>query len=179
MVQINIKNKDYNISLTKDSFNRRATQYTNKIIEKFKSIGLKEDDLNISEERAPIRNLPASISWWIDGYHCHFSHAKQNKYVDNLLVVSKIIEDYINKFIQEEITLTEFIETFKEKDDVTTKRKEARDFFDLEETHTDFESINKKYKLLSKKLHPDMPTGNIDKFKELNEHHKILKRELE
>jgi len=28
-------------------------------------------------------------------------------------------------------------------------------------------------------LHPDMPNGNVEKFKEINKAHKILKRELE
>jgi len=39
--------------------------------------------------------------------------------------------------------------------------------------------ISKKYKDLAKKLHPDMETGDIDKFKAINRAHKMLKRELE
>ncbi|MCX9025094.1 MAG: DnaJ domain-containing protein [Candidatus Methanoperedens sp.] len=35
-----------------------------------------------------------------------------------------------------------------------------------------------KYKALAKELHPDMPTGDTEKFKQLNIAHKILKREL-
>ena len=39
--------------------------------------------------------------------------------------------------------------------------------------------INKKYKVLAKEHHPDMPMGSTEKFKEINNAHKTLKRELE
>ncbi|MBS3114183.1 hypothetical protein J4448_03705 [Candidatus Woesearchaeota archaeon] len=32
---------------------------------------------------------------------------------------------------------------------------------------------------MAKKYHPDMPEGNVDKFKEINRAHKILRRELQ
>lgn len=176
---IKIKGEEYSISLTKNSFNRRAVQYTNSLREQFKQIGLTEDDINISEERMAMKKAPASVSWWIDGEHCHFSYSKQGKYVDNLLVVLKVIEYHIDKVFTEEMTPQEFISSFKETKDITEKRSGAREFFGLEQDHINLEVINKKYKDLAKTLHPDMPTGNVEKFKELNEHHKILKRELE
>ena len=33
-------------------------------------------------------------------------------------------------------------------------------------------------KEMAKTLHPDTPTGDVEKFKKLNHAHKILKREL-
>ena len=39
--------------------------------------------------------------------------------------------------------------------------------------------IDVKYKELAKKHHPDMPSGNLEKFKEINNAHKTLKKELQ
>ena len=43
----------------------------------------------------------------------------------------------------------------------------------------DLDVISKKYKVLAKKLHPDMDGGDAQRFKEINVAHKVLKRELE
>ena len=43
----------------------------------------------------------------------------------------------------------------------------------------DLKEIDLRYKKLAKEFHPDMPNGDNDMFKKLNEYHKILKRELE
>lgn len=179
MPEIKIKSQIYNISLTRDSFTRRATQYSNSIIEQFRRIGLSVDDVEVSEERMPIKRAPASVSWWIDGSHCHFSYNKMAKYVDNLLVVLKVVQRAVDELVEERISLTDFIRSFMEKSDIAKTRAEAREFFGLEEDHIDLEIINKKYKDLAKGLHPDMPGGDLEKFKILNHHHKTLKRELE
>ena len=67
---------------------------------------------------------------------------------------------------------------FREDKDVDNKRKEAREFFGVAPDLNDLEIITKKYKDMAKELHPDMPTGDTEKFKQLNIAHKILKREL-
>ena len=179
MPEIIVKKHTYKITLSRNSFSRRAVQYSNLISEKVRKIGLGEDDIEISEERSPIRKSPASISWWLDDEHCNFTYNKMTKYVDNLLVVLKVIEYHIDKVLNEEITQREFIDIFKEKIDISEKRIEARKFFGLDENHINLDEINKKYKLLAKNLHPDMESGDVEKFKELNDYHKILKRELE
>jgi hypothetical protein len=179
MVEIKIRGYDYKINLARDSFNRRAIQYTNQIMAQFRSIGLTNDDVEVSEERMAMKKAPANVSWWIHDERCHFSFNKMARFVDNLLVVSKVIEHNIDELIAEEITIEDFIKIFREHDGFDEKRVKAREFFDLEEDHINLEEINKKYKSLAKTLHPDMPTGDHEKFKELNEHHKTLKRELE
>ena len=179
MPEIKIKAQIYKINPVRDSFTRRSVQFTNLILEKFRKIGLGENDVEVSEERFAIKRAPASVSWWVDNSHCHFSYNKMPKYVDNLQVVLRVIERHVDMLLSESISLDEFINMFKEDDDFDEKRTAAREFFGLDENHIDLESISKQYKLLAKKLHPDMPDGSLEKFKELNAHHKILKRELE
>ena len=179
MTLIKIRNQEYNIPLTKDSFTRRATQYTNQIYENLRLIGVPKDDVNISEERLVIKKAPASVSWWVDNFHCNFSYNKMPKFVDNLLVVLKVIEFHIYELTNDRLAFEEFIDIFKEDDDVLEQQEKAREFFGLEKDHIDLEIVNKKYKVLAKDLHPDMPGGDALKFKELNKYHKILKRELE
>lgn len=176
---IKIKGRDYNIHPTRDSFFRRATQYANTIIVELKKIGVEEHDIKIHEERVPIKRLPSSVTWWVGDHYCHFGFSKMPKFVDNLLVASKVIEYYVKALQDGKITKDEFLVEFKEEKGFDEERMEARKFFGLEDDHIDLGFVNKEYKKLAKSLHPDMPEGDIDKFKLLNKHHKVLKRELE
>ncbi len=176
---VKIRGHEYTIPLTRDSFTRRATQYTNSILAQFRSIGLSEDDVEVKQERMPMKRAPASVSWWMEHYHCHFSYNKMDKFIDNLLVVLKVVEFNLSELVNENISLEDFLLIFREADGFDDERTKAREFFGLAEDHINLEEINQKYKLLAKTLHPDMPEGDIDKFKELNKHHKVLKRELE
>lgn len=178
-MEVRIRGKDYKINIVKDSSVRRARQYYNNIFESLRKIGLSSDYVDVTLENNPIKRIPASASWYIDGHHCHFSYSKMDKYVDNINVVSKVIELSVRELIEGQITVEEFVFGFREDKDFKEKRDEAREFFGLEKDHIDLEVINAKYKALARELHPDMPTGDIDKFKKLNEHHKTLKRELE
>ncbi|MBU4453651.1 MAG: J domain-containing protein, partial [Euryarchaeota archaeon] len=96
----------------------------------------------------------------------------------NLHVLFKVIEIESNLVLSEKKTFNDFISEFREDSDVDDKRKEARTFSGVGPDLNDFEIISKKYKALAKELHPDMPSGDIEKFKQLNIAHKILKREL-
>jgi len=107
-----------------------------------------------------------------------YESASQKKYVDNLGVVAHVIEKEVDLVLSDKKPLDEFIAEFVEDDDVNDERKDAREFFGLDETHKDINEINKRYKEMAKTLHPDMPTGDVEKFKKLNNAHKILKREL-
>ena len=77
------------------------------------------------------------------------------------------------------ITKAEFVRKFEEGENIEKRRKKARELLGVDEDCLDLELINKNYKLLAKKCHPDMGGGDIKKFKELNHAHKLLKRELE
>ncbi len=175
---VKIKGHEIGSVVVKSASNRRAVQFKNNIIMVLRKIGVNESDIDIPLERMALRKAEASATWYLSGYRMHYSHNLQNRYVENLHVLLKIIECEVNLVLSEKNTLNDFISEFKENSDINDKRKEAREFFGCDHDETDFEVIHKKYKAMAKELHPDMPTGDTEKFKELNVAHKILKREL-
>lgn len=179
MVTIKIKGYEITPLIIRDTYDRRAQQYKNNIIETLHKIGLTEDDINIKLESSAYRNAPASASWYIDGHHLYYNYKIAKKYVENLYIVFKVIELEVKALLAEQKTMAEFIADFSEERDVEEKRTEARALLGVEEHINDMALINTKYKDLAKKNHPDMPGGDTEKFKRINNAHKILKRELE
>jgi DnaJ-domain-containing protein 1 len=177
MTKIVAKGYEIDLITVKDSFNRRALQYKNKILESLRRIGLTEDDVEIELEANAMKKSPASASWYADGNHLHYSYGLCSKYVENLYVVFKVIDVYVSDIIEGKKSPEEFINDFSEARDIKKKRKEAREVLGLDHT-ADLETIDKIYKDLAKEHHPDKPNGSVDKFKEINNAHKILKREL-
>ncbi|MBW6451590.1 MAG: J domain-containing protein [DPANN group archaeon] len=175
---VKIKGHEINPVLTKVAFNRKALQFKNDLISILKEIGVDEYDIKIPLEAIAIKNVKASATWYVDNHRMHYSYNLQNKFVDNLYVVLKVIQLETKQVLSKEKTINEFVSAFKEDKDVDKKRIEARKHLGLEHDETDFNVINKKYKDMARVLHPDMPTGDIEKFKDLNEAHKTLKREL-
>lgn len=177
MSMVNIKGYDFKEITIRDSYNRRALQYQNKIIGLFKKFGLSEDDVDIVLENNAMRKAQASVSWYMLDEHLFFSYNGCAKYVENLAMVSQVIEFFLYLLSEGEITREEFIKEFEEDHDVLRQRKEAREVLGVDEKSTDFEEIHKKYKLLAKEHHPDIG-GDTERFQKINAAHKILKREL-
>jgi len=178
MVTIKVKGHEFEAFIVRDAFNRRATLFKNNIIQSLRNLGISVDDIDIKLEPFAIRKVPASVSWYFDHKHLHFSHNSMNKYVENLYIVSKVIDIEINALLENKITVEEFVNDFSEEIDVVKKRKEARAILNLEHDVNDVRVIDKAYKELAKEYHPDSDNGNTEKFKEINNAHKILKREL-
>ncbi len=179
MATIQIKGYEITPVSIRDSYDRRAVQYKNNIIETLRKIGLKEDDIDVKLEVSAFRSAPAAASWYLDGHHLYFSYKLARKQVENLYIVFKIIELEVKAVLAGKKTIEEFISAFSEERDVEDKRKEARTVLGVEPEVMDIEAINAKYRVLAKINHPDMPGGDAEKFKEINGAHKILKRELQ
>lgn len=179
MAKIKAKGYEFEAFPVKDSFNRRATQFRNNIANTLRKIGLTEDDIDIPLEVSAIKKSPASASWYMEGHHLYYSYGSSDKFVDNLYAVSKVIELEVEEMFNEKKTLQEFIGKFSEDKDIENKRKDARKTLGLSEDASDLEIINGKYKTLAKEHHPDMPSGDLEKFKTINNAHKTLRRELE
>ena len=175
---LTLKGYEFDAITIRDSFTRRAQQFYNNIISSLHSIGVSEDNIDMYLEPAAIKHLPARVTWYLDGHQLHYSYKACTKYVENLFVVSKIIEFEVKEILAGKKTIEQFIFDFSEPQDIEKERKEARRLLGIDEDSLDFELMTKKYKELAKEAHPDMPTGDTDRFKVLNRAHKILQREL-
>lgn len=175
---VKLKGYEFNAISIRDSFNRRAQRFKNKIISTLRIIGLTEDDICVDLEPVAIKRVPASASWYLEGFRLHYSYKAGTKYVENLYVVMKIIEFEVNAVAEGKKTIDQFIRDFTEEKDVEEERKAARELLGVDSETLDLDHISKEYKRQAKDLHPDMPNGDTEKFKALNRAHKILKREL-
>jgi|SRR3989344_6207142 len=178
MTLINIKGHKFNAVAARDSHSRRALKYKNNIFSILNKMGVIKDDIIIDLEPFAIKNIMACATWYYDGYKMYYSYKSAKNYVDNLYVVYKVIEFEVNDLLIGKITFQEFLSEFTEKDDVENTRKEAREVLGIEPGVLDFSIIDKRYKELAKRYHPDMPGGDAEMFKKINIAHKILKREL-
>ncbi|MBI2148366.1 DnaJ domain-containing protein [Candidatus Woesearchaeota archaeon] len=179
MVKIKIKGNEIDVIFTTNSASRYATLFRNKIFFSLKKIGVSQDYIKLKEEVFPIRKSGAEVYWYLNGFNCYYSYNRQEKYVDNLQIISKLIDAEVNKILEGSKNFEEFLNDFIEDDYLIEKRKEARQFLGLEENENNIEIINKQYKKMAKEFHPDTENGSTEKFKKLNEAHKILRKELE
>jgi hypothetical protein len=178
MTLVKIKGHEINTIIVKDSFNRRAVQFQNNIFTLLSKISVIEDDIEIPMENVALKKAPASVSWYFDGHHLHYSYSACNKFVENLYVVQKLLEVEIADLIDGEKTVEDFVAEFREEHDVADRRKDAREVLGLEHNEIDINVVDKAYKNLAKEHHPDKEGGDVVKFKEINHAHKVLKREL-
>lgn len=159
------------------AFNRRALQFKNTITALLQKIGV-ESEVDIPLEQVATTKAQASATWYLSGHRLHYSHSLQHRFIDNLYVLYKVLELEANLVLSEKKTLDEFVTEFREDEDVEAKRKDARELLGLDHDIKDMGIINTKYKQMAKDCHPDMPNGDTEKFKKLNNAHKILQREL-
>ncbi len=159
------------------AFNRRALQFKNNITALLQKIGV-ESEVDIPLEQIPTTKAQASATWYLSGHRLHYSHSLQHRFIDNLYVLYRVLELEVNQVLSGKKTLDEFITEFREDEDVEAQRKEAREHLGIGPDVKDLNVINAKYKQMAKDCHPDMPNGDTEKFKKLNNAHKVLQREL-
>jgi len=178
MAIVRIKGYDINARPVTSSFDRKALMFKNNILTSLRKLGLTEDDVEVKMEKVAMRRAKASVEWFMEGNRLYYSYKGSVKFVDNLFVVSKVIENEVNSLLNEEKTFSEFYSDFSEDDTVEEDRLKAREVLGIDHDSLDMEAINKKYKEMARKAHPDVEGGCVEKFKEINNAHKILKREL-
>lgn len=178
MATINVKGHNITVPLIRDSFDRRAVHFKNKIIQTLGHLNLGADQTEIELAHGAYKKFPASATWYYEGHRLHYSYNGCNKYVENLAVVSKIIELEVQQHASGHKSFNDFLKEFTEDKDVEEQRAKARALLGVSETERDLAVIDKKYKDLAKAAHPDMPGGDVEKFKELNRAHKLLQKEL-
>src|SRR3989344_640345 len=175
MARITVRGHEFNELVIKDSYDRRAILFKNNIIAALQKIGLTEYDVEVVLPKIARMRGTASASWYYDGRNLYFSYKSAPTFVQNLYVVSKVIELEVALLLARQKTPEEFVRDFTEDRDVEKQRREARKILGVPEDCIDMELINKSYKEQAKKLHPDVNGGDADKFKILNNAHKMLK----
>jgi len=179
MVNIQLKGNSFNVSFAGRSSSRHVSLFRNQIMNALKQVGVPSGHIKIEEDVFPLLKRGAEVYWYVNERNCYYSYNRQEKYVDNLQVIARLLEQEVAKLILEEKTMDEFIHDFKEEDDLEEKRKEARILLNVPESEKDLEIIDRQFKSMAKEAHPDMPNGDTERFKQLNEAHKLLKKELE
>jgi hypothetical protein len=180
MTIIKVKGHEIKLPTIRDSFQRRSQQYKNDIIKTLKKLDLTEDDCEIELIRMASRRVPAKVLFYFDGHRMFYSYQNpQLNFTQNMYIAAKVIEIEVDLFVNKQKSNDDFVRTFSEDDNIEKQRAQARELLGVEAGSLDLNDINKKYKVLAKKYHPDMPGGSLQKFKEINNAHKTLKRELE
>jgi len=174
---VNIEGHEFEQVTVRSAFYRKAMHYEQKLIGILKKIGVPEDDIDIKIEKNAMQKIQASIAWYMWDVNLFYSYTRF-KFVENLGMVTKVIEYFVYQLEKGEITKEKFIALFKEDYDISERRKHAREVLGVDEDSTNFDEIHAKYKKLAKEHHPDMPNGNTEKFKEINTAHKLLKKEM-
>jgi len=179
MDTVTVKGMKFKAFVVKDSFNRQAQQFKNKIIDALGKLGVSEDQTYVPLEQFALKNAPAFAEWFMEGRRLYCSYSLSKKYVENLYVVLQVISGQVEAVLSGEKEIHDFINEFTEDEDIVEQRKAARETLGLNEDEKDMVVINKRYKDLAKEHHPDTPTGNVEKFKAVNRAHKTLRKELE
>jgi len=177
MAKVRVKGHEIEAKVTKSAYDRKAIQFVNNTVEALNKLGIHRDDIEIPTNIMGNKNIPAQATWYFDGYNMHFSYSQTRRFIDNLYIIMKVIELEVKEVLEERKSEDDFIRTFSEEDDFKEARTKARETLGLNPSEEDIEIINKAYKFLAKKHHPDLG-GDIEKFQEVNRAHKILKREL-
>ena len=81
---VNIKGYEFKEIKLSDSYNRKALQFKNKIINNLKIFGLTEEDTNIPLEKIAMRKAQATASWYLWGEHLFYSYNGSSKFAENL-----------------------------------------------------------------------------------------------
>ena len=173
-----IKGHEITPSVIRDSFGRRAVQLENNIVLTLKQLGVERHSINVPMQVIAQRKHPASVSWYFNGRNLKYSYGLMSKFVENLAIIEKVLKIEVARLLSKEILVDDFVREFSEDDNMEEQRIEARKTLCVKEDEMDIEVINKNYKLLAKKYHPDMPNGDHECFQRINAAHKLLKKEL-
>ncbi len=173
-----IKGHEIAIPRITNSFGRRATQIENNIVLILRPLGVERHSIKIPMQVLAQKKLPASVSWYFQGRNLKYSYGLMPTFAENLAIIEKVLKIEVARLISKEILLDDFVREFTEDDDLVEQRVEARKTLCVSPDEMDIEIINKNYKLLAKKYHPDMSGGDHECFQRINTAHKLLKKEL-
>lgn len=182
--QISVNGSMVIIKSTISRFTKTAFVMSQEILKDLKKIGIDSSyvDLPIPRNSLSREESTAQISWRANKEEFYYSCNTQERFVDNLGVIAKVIhqETYAirNGLKSFGMVMNQFRLGF---DGKNPKEKviSPREILGIPDYINDIDYITFKYKDKAKELHPDMMTGDATKFKALNEAYEQLKKELE
>jgi len=175
---VKIKGNEIEAPRITGSFDRKAVQIQNNIVQTLRPLGIDRDHVDIKMEKLAQKKAPASASWYFQGRNLKYTYSQMKNFVENLYIIDKVLKCEVEKLTTKEITPSQFISEFSEDDNLSEQLQEARKTLGVDANEMDFEVISKKYKDLAKTHHPDMPDGNHETFQKINAAHKLIKKEL-
>lgn len=175
---VKIKGNEIEAPRITGSFDRKAVQIQNSIVETLKKLGIERDNVRVNVETVAHKKAPASVAWWFNGRNLKYSYSLMPKFVENLYIIDKVLKIEVAKLLSGEIIFDQFAREFSEEDDLSDQLAEARKLLGVSPDEKDFELISKNYKELAKKHHPDMSGGDHDMFQKINAAHKLIRKEL-
>jgi len=176
-MEARIRGKGVDIVPTRNTHNRRALLYQNKIRTVLKHLGCHPEDIEFSTEKLAMRKTEAWVNFYSEFEKCHISYNKLENYADNMQAIAKLLEQEEKEINESKDTKENFFERYEEQGDVIKERIEARETLGVAVDCMDWKVIDKAYKDLSRTAHPDMG-GSVEEFKKINLAHKTLKKEL-
>lgn len=176
-----VKGHEIPLKITKTGCNRKAVQLVNSIVADLKLIGVVRDDIEVEIPTLANRISPAVLEFWLNRQYCRFSYSKAKRFVDNLYLISKLINLEVREVVEKRKDIHEFYSMFNEsKSDMKALDKslnEAKLLLGVEENEDDIDTINLAYKKLARKHHPDLG-GSMEEFQKVNKAHKLIRKEM-
>ena len=176
---IEVNGKRVEIKPTKSRFQRTAYQLSQDIYRALERVGITKDYIDLPMCRNPLkRDEPAMISWTVNGKDYYFECSKQERFVDNLGVIAKVIEQESYAIRNGLKPFGMAMNQFRLGYDPDGKMKRSpREILGVPEYVKDAEYIKFRYKQKARELHPDQG-GDPEKFKELQEAYEELRKEM-
>ena len=176
---VEVNGKKIKIRPGKSRFTRTAYQITQDILKSFRRVGIEEEHLEILQPRNILHSQKsAEIKWYVNGENFYYKADRQDRYVDNLGVISKVIEQDVYAICNGMKSFGQVMNQFRLGYDPEGKKiLNPRQILGIPNDIKDLDYITFKYKQLAKEAHPDRG-GSKERFQEINEAYKILKEEL-
>lgn len=175
-----VKGHQIPVKVTKSAYDRKAVLFANNIVDELKKIGITRDDINVETSVLGNKNVPAVLEFWAQGYYLRFSFSLAKRFIDNLYVISELIKLEVREVLEGRKEMGEFLESFSEDSggkELADGLKQAKVDLGLDESESDLEVIDREYKKLARKHHPDAG-GDLEEFKKVNKAHKLIKKQM-
>lgn len=169
MERINVNGRNIYIKPGKSRYTKTAYQLSQMIYHDLERIGITRAFVELPIPRNPLSlSIPAEISWRVNGQEYYYKASRQERYVDNLGVIWKVInaEVYAIKNGLKEFGVV--MNQFRLDYDPKTIQKTPHEILGIDPTITDKEYIKYRYKQLAKLKHPDVG-GDPEEFKKIKD----------